>query len=184
MASIGPWIESSGEAAAAPPSPPLQSVVLTPEQRGALVRIFYRAPREWRQVRNRAIALLVLVERLRPAEVAALTIDEATALHDALRDRIEPVRRSQLTREALSDWLHRRARERIPGERAFPIGTHGVPCAPSDVYRLLRRVLRAAGVDPGQVGRLSVRSCVRMTPAERVRARMRAVALVRATPES
>lgn len=182
MASNRVWMDSSGEPVAPPPSPS-QPLALTPEQRGALVRLFYRTPHEWRQARNRAVALLVLLERLRPAEVAALTIEEATALHDDLRDRTEPVRRSQLTREALADWLRRRAAERMPGEWAFPVGTHGAPCAPRDVYRLLRRVLRAAGVDPGQVGRLNIKSCVRRTSAERIRARMRARALAGAAPQ-
>src|SRR5512134_2599009 len=147
--------------------------VLSPEQRAALMRTFYRAPREWRQVRNRAIALLVLSGRLRPAEIAALRIAEARALRDNRPDRPASVWRSRLIAEALAAWLDRREGERIPGDRAFPLTARGAPCSPSDVYRLLRRILRSAGVDPGQLGRLNVRDCVRRTSVDRVRARMR-----------
>ena len=175
MASVRLWHEPAVAATGSPakPRPRLSArhapLRLSPEQRAALVRTFYGVPREWRQVRNRAIVLLVLAERLRPAEVAALRMNDARALHDDLRDRAGPVRRSQLTRDALATWLHRRARERFAGDWAFPLDAHGAPCSPGDVYRLLRRILRGAGVDPRQVGRLSVRGCVRRTSTERGR---------------
>ena len=156
-----------------PPSARPLPVVLSPAQRAALAQTFYQVPRQWRQVRNRAIALLVLSEGLRPAEVALLRVDEAHRLHDDARNRSTPTWRSRLTREALGAWLDRRVREQIPGDCAFPLTERGAPFSPGDVYRLLRRILRRAGVDPGQLGRLDVRDCVRRTSLERVRARQR-----------
>lgn len=155
-----------------PPAHPLP-VVLSPTQRAALAQTFYRAPRHWRQARNRAIALLVLSARLRPAEVARLRVDEAHRLHDDGRTQTAPTWRSRLTREALGAWLDRRAREQIPGDCAFPLTERGTPCSPSDVYRVLRRILRRAGVDPGQLGRLDVRDCVRRRSLDGVRAGQR-----------
>jgi hypothetical protein len=168
------WVPRDNPAApmmkGSPPVGPL-SVTLSPAQRVALTQVFYGAPRKWRPVRNRAIALLVLSERLRPAEVAMLRVDEALRLYDGGRSPTAPTWRSQLTREALGAWLDLRAREQIPGECAFPLTERGAPCSPSEVYRLLRRILRRAGVDPGQLGRLDVRACVRCTSPKRMRER-------------
>jgi site-specific recombinase XerD len=152
-----------------PPVHPLP-VLLSPTQRAALAQTFYRAPHHWRQARNRAIALLVLSARLRPAEVAGLRVDEAHRLHQDGGKQTAPTWRLRLTREALEAWLDRRAREQIPGDCAFPLTERGTPCSPRDVYRVLRRILRRAGVDPGQLGRLDVRDCVRRRSLDGVRA--------------
>jgi integrase len=156
MATVVHWIET--------PKPQLSA-----EQRAALAAAFYRSPRDWRKARNRAIALLVLSEGMRPAEVAALRIDEARAWRQAGAEGAAVRRRSRLARQALNEWLALRTHERIPGDQAFPRDERGAVYRPSDVYRLIHRVLRRAGVDPRQLGRISVRDCVRRTSFDGVR---------------
>jgi integrase len=141
-------------------------VALTPAQRAALREALRRTPRPWRGMRDRAMALLVLSARLRPAEVAGWRIDQARAFSEDRWDPAGRARRAPLAREALAAWLGCRAVACMPGNWAFTRTEWGTPCSPQDVYRALRRVLRQAGVDPGQVGRLDVSTCVRRTSSQ------------------
>lgn len=145
---------------------------LTTEQRSALAAVFYRAPRDWRQSRDRAIALLVLSEGMRPAEVAALRIEQARTWRPVGTSSAPPPRGSRVARQAVVEWLGRRAYEGIPGEQAFVRDQRGALCRPNDVYRLVHRILRKAGIDPRLLGRLRLRDCVRRkSPARTRRAR-------------
>lgn len=145
------------------------SLELTTAQRTALRHAVHRKPRLWREARDRAMALLVLAAHLRPAEVADLRVARARAF---AQDRWDPdgrTRRCGLAREALAAWLACRAEAGIPGDWAFTGSDDGAACSPRAVYRALRRVLRRAGVDPNQIGRLDVSACVRGRPRSRTR---------------
>lgn len=145
------------------------SLELTTAQRAALAHALHRKPRLWREARDQAIALLVLAAHLRPAEVAELRVARARAF---AQDRWDPdgrVGRCALAREALAAWLACREAAGIPGDWAFISSDDGAACSPREVYRTLRRVLRRAGVDPDQIGRLDVSACVRRRPRNRVR---------------
>lgn len=136
---------------------------LSAAQRAALSATLQSVPRQWREARDRAMALLVLSARLRPAEVAALRLEQARAFAE---DRWNPdgrERRTRLARAALDAWLACRAALGITGESTFARTELGTPCSASDAYRAVRRVLRRAGIDAAQIGRLDVSPCVRRT---------------------
>jgi site-specific recombinase XerD len=153
--------------------PPLAHPLRLPlgaAQRAALTRSVHRSAREWRQVRNRAITLLVLAEGLRPAEVAAMRLIDLRAAAGGAR--LRGTCWSRHTREAVAAWLEHRDTGRLAGECAFPVNECGEPFSPNAVYRLIRALLRRCGVHPRQLGRLDVRDCVSRAAIEKEPARM------------
>jgi site-specific recombinase XerD len=148
-------------------------IVLAESQRSALVQALHASTGDWREQRDRAIALLVMVDGLRPAEVAALrpadlvqSDGQVAVLRDGARRR-RPLRLNRHTRRALTRWLEVRAQ--APGKTAelvFPndVGTRFVP---ADLYRLVRQFLRRAGIEARNLGHLDIRDCVSLRAARR-----------------
>jgi integrase len=154
--------------------PPLAHPLRLPlgaAQRAALTSAFNHSAREWRQVRNRAITLLVLAEGLRPAEVAAMRLIDLRAAAGGAR--LRGTCWSRHTREAVAAWLQHRDAGRLAGECAFPVDECGEPFSPNAVYRLIRALLRRCGVHPRQLGRLDVRDCVSRAAMARMSDRRR-----------
>jgi integrase len=147
-------------------------IVLGDDERGALVRALHTEIDDWREQRDRAITLLVMVDGLRPAQVAVATTSQLLQVEDRLALRHDGGRRPRIarlhrhTRRALTLWLQARARLGVPGDLLFP-NDRGKPFLPADLYRLVRGFLRRAGIESRNLGHLDIRDCVSLRAARR-----------------
>lgn len=147
-------------------------VVLEDGQRSALVQALHSTTGDWREERDRAIALLVVVEGLRPAEVAALHESDLVQkdgqlalLSNGVRSR-RIARLNRHSRRALANWLDVRARLGLGSDLVFP-KDEGGSFVPADLYRLVRGFLRRAGIESRHLGHLDIRDCVSQRAARR-----------------
>ena len=130
-------------------------IVLTDAQRVALERLLYGQSGSWQTVRNRALAVLVLADRMRPAEIAQLKLHHLeTVLDEPMCGLTSPARR------ALRAWLERRTAVGVPGQYVFPADETGAPYTPVALYRLVRGMLKRAGIDIRALSRLDIRDCL------------------------
>jgi integrase len=147
-------------------------VVLGEDQRGALVRALHTEIDNWREQRDRAIALLVMVDGLRPAQVATAMGSDLLQIEGRLALRCDGARRPRVarlnrhTRRALTLWLQVRMRLDLPGDVLFP-NDGGSRFLPADLYRLVRSFLRRAGIESDNLGHLDIRDCVSLRAARR-----------------
>lgn len=147
-------------------------IVLGENERGGLARALHAEVDDWREQRDRAITLLVMLDGLRPAQVATATkaslvqVDGRLALlaDGARRPRV--VRLNRHTRRALTLWLQARARVGLEDDLVFP-NDEGRPFEPADLYRRVRGFLRRAGVECRNLGHLDIRDCVSLRAARR-----------------
>jgi site-specific recombinase XerD len=159
-------------------------VVLGENERGALVRALHTEIDDWREQRDRAITLLVMLDGLRPAQVAAATATQLLQVEGRLALRHDGGRRPRIarlnrhTRRALTVWMHARARLGLPGDLLFP-NDRGSAFLPADLYRLVRGFLRRAGIESHNLGHLDIRDCVSLRAARRAGVALQAQANVR-----
>jgi integrase len=131
-------------------------VVLTPVQRASLEQLLNGHGGGWQIVRNRALALLVLVDGMRPAKIAALTLADV----DTTDGAAPRIRLTAPGGHAVRAWIERRRALGIRGDCLFPANEQGVPFTPLALYRLVRRMLRRSGIDVHSLSRLDIRDCL------------------------
>jgi integrase len=168
-----------------PPNARPLPIVLAAPQRAALSRTLSRWSPDWQNGRDRAIAMLVLLDGLRPAQVASMKLSDLAVEGVgpiALAVCPESGRFKRASREALLVWLAQRSRAGIAGALAFPATAAGTAFAPSEVYRIVRRLLRRAGVDAHHLGRLDIRDCLRQRLRDPIRKTPRVVREEAAAP--